>query len=271
MTSGANFVYDTRGPRTSPAIEVQGWIDPPLVGRPHDDPASIGLQALGFSVPDPGAAAEQLGHHGCTVLGSGPSSVGTEWWSLRDRTGVTIDLVADAFLAAGERQMRHLRLTVADLESSVPWYVGVGFDTVAERSIRDAFFLGETRETRAVAEGRRLPDEPYVVLLVEWLKPRSHGRHYDEPNHAACSGPRSELTARGRPTRPCPPGDRCSTGRSCPSRQDVEGMVQLSRHQAVAVHECPGSVLCCTATGTSTEQFCPSTCPWCRVTITAPA
>ena len=184
VTSGANFVYDARGPRRSPAIEVQGWIDPPLVGRPHDDPASIGLQALGFSVPDPRAAAEQLGRHGCTVVGSGPSPVGTEWWSLRDRTGVTIDLVADASLTAGESRMRHLRLTVADLRSSVPWYEGVGFDLVAESSLRDASFLGEAGETRAVTVSLRLPDEPYEVVLVEWLKPRSHGRHYDEPNHA---------------------------------------------------------------------------------------
>ncbi len=184
VTSGANFVYDARGPRTGPAIEVQCWVDPPLVGRPHDDPAAIGLQALGFSVPDPKATAEQLGRLGCTVVGSGPSPSGTEWWSLRDRTGVNVDLVADASLAVGDSRMRHLRLTVADLKSSLSWYQGVGFDVVAESSLRDGSILGDVGETRAVAVSLRLPDEPYEVLLMEWLKPRSYGRHYDEPNHA---------------------------------------------------------------------------------------
>ena len=28
VRSVANFVYDRRGPRVSPAIEVQGWYDP---------------------------------------------------------------------------------------------------------------------------------------------------------------------------------------------------------------------------------------------------
>lgn len=184
VTSGADFLYDARGPRTSPAIDVQGWVDPPLVGRPHDDPSAIGLQALGFSVPQPREAAEQLERYGCTMLGSGPSPIGTEWWSLRDPTGVVFDLVADASLDVGESRMRHLRVTVADLGSSVPWYVGVGFDVVAEHSIRDASFLGLPGEVNAVAVRLRLPDEPYEVVLVEWLKPRSHGRHYGEPNHA---------------------------------------------------------------------------------------
>jgi hypothetical protein len=48
VLSAAAFVYDARGPRTSAAIEVQGWIEPPLVGTPVEDPAAAGIQALGF-------------------------------------------------------------------------------------------------------------------------------------------------------------------------------------------------------------------------------
>jgi catechol 2,3-dioxygenase-like lactoylglutathione lyase family enzyme len=183
-TSGADFVYDARGPRTSPAIEVQGWVDPPLVGRPHDDPTAIGIQALGFSVPAPGAVAEQLNRYGCSIVGSGPSPGDIEWYSLRDGTGVAIDLVADATLAVGESRMRHVRLTVADLGSSLPWYEGMGFDVIDQHFVRDGSFLGVSGEANAVVARLRLPDEPYEALLVEWLKPRSHGRHYSEPNHA---------------------------------------------------------------------------------------
>src|ERR1700728_1217135 len=52
VLGGADFVYDARGPRSSPAIEVQSWIDPKPVGAPPDDPTAVGIQALGFSVPD---------------------------------------------------------------------------------------------------------------------------------------------------------------------------------------------------------------------------
>lgn len=183
VTSGADFVYDARGPRTSPAIEVQGWVDLPLVGRPPDDPSAIGLQGLGFSVPEPRMAAEELRRYGYSIVGSGPSPGGREWWSLRDRTGVAFDLAADAFLDAGESRMRHLRVTVADLKASVPWYEGIGFDIVAESSIRDASFLGVPGEASADVVRLRLPDEPYELLLVQWQEPRSHGHHYDEPNH----------------------------------------------------------------------------------------
>jgi catechol 2,3-dioxygenase-like lactoylglutathione lyase family enzyme len=182
-TSGADFVYDARGPRTSPAIEVQGWVYPPLIGRPHEDSTAVGLQALGFSVAEPKAAAERLRRQGCTLIGSGESAIG-EWWSLGDRTGVAIDLIADASLSVAESRMRHVRLTVADLKLSLPWYQGVGFDIIDEQSIQDGSFLGVFGEASAVVARLCLPDEPYEVLLVEWMKPRSHGRHYSEPNHA---------------------------------------------------------------------------------------
>ena len=34
------------------------------------------------------------------------------------------------------------------------------------------------------AHANGLPDEPYDVLLTEWRRPPSHGRHHREPNHA---------------------------------------------------------------------------------------
>lgn len=51
-TGGADFVYDARGPRCGPAVEVNNWEDPPVIGTPHADPTTVGLHAVGFSVPD---------------------------------------------------------------------------------------------------------------------------------------------------------------------------------------------------------------------------
>lgn len=71
VTSGAAFVYDARGPRTSPAVEVQNWVNPLPVGTPRRDPTAVGLHALGFSVPDPAGTVRRLQILGCSVLGIG--------------------------------------------------------------------------------------------------------------------------------------------------------------------------------------------------------
>jgi catechol 2,3-dioxygenase-like lactoylglutathione lyase family enzyme len=184
ILGSAAFVYDSRGPRISPAIEVQSWIEPPLAGRPMDDPTGVGIQALGFSVPELPSAVDRLVHSGCTVTGSGRSTFGTEWTTIRDATGVTLDLVEDPSVPSGETRLRHLRITCTDLARSVPWYQGLGFDVVATDQLDDASFLGVTEPVEAVTTRLRLPDEGFEAILMQWKQPTSHGRHYAEPNHA---------------------------------------------------------------------------------------
>jgi catechol 2,3-dioxygenase-like lactoylglutathione lyase family enzyme len=184
VLGAAAFLYDARGPRTSPAIEVQSWIEPGLVGTPVDDPTAAGIQALGFTVPDLDAARERLVAQGCSVIASGKSAFGTNWATLRDQTGVTLDFVEDVAVPADETRMRHLRITASDLALSVPWYEGLGFEIVDEVHIDDAAFLGFTEPADADAVRLRLPDEPFEAILIQWHQPRSHGRHVREPNHA---------------------------------------------------------------------------------------
>ena len=184
ILSGAVFLYDARGPRISPAIEAQNWIDPTLVGAPADDPTAAGMHALGFSVGDIHAATARLTARGCSVVGAGAAPFGYRWASLRDVTGVTLDLVEDPLIPAGETRLRHLRITCLDLAASQAWYEGLGFEVVEKAEIEDAAFLGFTAPARAEAVRLRLPDEPFEALLVHWLEPSSHGRHFAEPNHA---------------------------------------------------------------------------------------
>jgi len=183
VEGGADFVFDARGPRTSPAVEVQSWIDPPLTGRPVDDPTAVGIQALGVSVPDLPEVTERLGGLGCAVVGTGRSPFGTEWTTLRDATGVTLDLVADATVPEDETRMRHLRITCTDLERSRRWYEGMGFEVLATESLKDAAFLGRADSVDAEAVRLRLPDEAFEAILVQWRAPASHGRHTRDPNH----------------------------------------------------------------------------------------
>ena len=184
VVSEADFVYDARGPRTSPAIEVQGWVEPSPIGRPYDDPTAVGLQALGFSVPEIAPVCARLEAHGCAVIGSGSSPFGTRWTTLRDRTGVALDVVDDPTIPTGASRMRHLRITVSDLGASVSWYRGLGFEVVGEAVMEDGSFLGWPGRARAELVRLRLPDEPYEAVLCCWDTPRSHGRHYSEPYHA---------------------------------------------------------------------------------------
>ena len=184
VLSAAAFVYDARGPRTSPAIEVQGWVDPPLVGVPVDDPARAGIQALGITVGALDATCGRLVGQACSVMAAGTSPWESRWATVRDTNGVTLDLVEDPAVPADQTRMRHLRLTVTDLAASVPWYENIGFEVVAEARLDDGAFLGVGGKVDAEAVRLRLPDEAFEAMLVQWHTPRSHGRHVSEPNHA---------------------------------------------------------------------------------------
>ena len=183
-TGGAAFLYDIRGPRTSPAIEVQNWVDPVLVGAPRSDPTIVGLHALGFAVPDLAEAVSRLRRLGASVLGSAVSPFGARWTTIRDVTGVAIDLVEDASKPGDVSRLRHVRVTVTDLATSMSWYRGLGFEVVSRTALDDASFLGYSVQIQAAAVRLRLPDEPLELLLIEWRSPRSQGRHYAQPNHA---------------------------------------------------------------------------------------
>jgi catechol 2,3-dioxygenase-like lactoylglutathione lyase family enzyme len=184
VLGGAAFLYDARGPRISPAIEAQNWVDPKRVGTPVDDPTAVGVQALGFAVPDLATAGERLVSRGCKIIGSGRSPFGFAWATLRDVTGVTLDLVEDPSVPVEETRMHHLRITCSDLSASLAWYEGLGFEVVEKAAIDDGAFLGLADPVRAESARLRLPDEPFEAVLVQWHEPRSHGRHYAEPNHA---------------------------------------------------------------------------------------
>jgi catechol 2,3-dioxygenase-like lactoylglutathione lyase family enzyme len=191
VRSVGNFVYDRRGPRTSPAIEVQGWYDPLPVGTPSTDPFAVGIKALGFAVPSVDAAVARLVAMGCTVLADASSPFDARHAALLDPRDVTLDIVEDAALAEGESQLHHLRITVRDLAESIPFYEMLGFEILDQGEIDDASFvgpLGGRDEVDGAVHAEyatlRLPDEPFEVRLVQWHNPPGRGDHYVEPYHA---------------------------------------------------------------------------------------
>jgi catechol 2,3-dioxygenase-like lactoylglutathione lyase family enzyme len=184
VRSVASFVYDRRGPRTSPAIEIQGWYDPTPVGVPSGDATEVGIKALGFAVPSIDDAVSRLTGMGCAVVADTKSPFDDRHVTLLDPRQVTIELVEDAALDAEESRTRHLRATVTDLDESLPFYDMLGFDQVERGSLHDGTFAGIDGEVDADYAVLRLPDEPFQLRLIQWNDPAGHGRHYAEPNHA---------------------------------------------------------------------------------------
>jgi catechol 2,3-dioxygenase-like lactoylglutathione lyase family enzyme len=180
----ASFVYDHRGPRSSPAIEIQSWLEPKLEGAPSLDPFEAGIKALGFAVPDLAAAEQELVGRGCSVVSRGPSPYSPTWLGLRDSRGLPIELVEDSGLAAGVSRMAHLRITATDIDASMPFYEALGFTVTSSGAIEGAGFAGHDGPATGRFVRLQLPDEPFAVLLTQWTDPASHGRHYANPYHA---------------------------------------------------------------------------------------
>jgi catechol 2,3-dioxygenase-like lactoylglutathione lyase family enzyme len=184
VRSVGNFVYDRRGPRTSPAIEVQGWYDPAPVGEPPADGLQLGINALGFAVPSVELALDRLTAMGCTVTSDGSSPTDARCASVRDPRGVTLDIVADPSLGDHESQLHHLRINVARLDESLPFYEMLGFEVIGRDMFRDGSFAAVDGEVDAEVATLRLPDEPFEVRLIQWNTPASHGAHPSDPFHA---------------------------------------------------------------------------------------
>lgn len=184
VRSIGNFVYDRRGPRTSPAVEVQGWYDPTPVGEPPADGLLRGINALGFAVPSVDAALVRLTALGCTVVSDGSAPTDARSATVRDPRNVTLDIVEDDTLAEGESQMHHLRINVASIDESLPFYEMLGFGLLTRESFSDGAFAGVEGDVVAEIAALRLPDEPFEVRLIEWTTPASHGAHPTDPFHS---------------------------------------------------------------------------------------
>jgi catechol 2,3-dioxygenase-like lactoylglutathione lyase family enzyme len=180
MEADTRFAYDARGPRVSPAIEIQQWIDPPLVGEAYPSPNHVGFHAIGIGVGAFDDALARAAKHGATVESRGDGVA-----LLRGADGVAIDIVADPSLGPDESRLRHLRATCSDLDRSIAWYEALGFAVIEREDDLHApsarFGLGA--EGLVAAARLRLPDEPFELLLHQWREPAATGTPYGEANH----------------------------------------------------------------------------------------
>ncbi|MFE4963759.1 VOC family protein [Streptomyces sp. NPDC056660] len=172
------FLYDHRGPRTAPAIEVQEWESPATTGEHPAEPHHIGLSALGYAVPSLEAVhalAEQKGR---------PWSVLDDWpvrgrdrtvGRLLDMDGVPVEIL-ESDSAEGDGALpvfSHLRINCADLDASLAWYARLGF---TPRAVERTVPVGSAGAVFSYASVVTDGDPSFSLELTRWEEPRAFGR-----------------------------------------------------------------------------------------------
>jgi catechol 2,3-dioxygenase-like lactoylglutathione lyase family enzyme len=164
------FLYDHRGARTAPAVEVLEWETPATTGAHPAEPHHIGISALGYAVPSLEHLQERAAQYArpWTELTAWPvRGRATATARLTDLDGVPVELTE----RAGEAPVfSHLRINVTDLDASVAWYERLGFTAkVTARSVEadDAALSYASM----VTEG----DPSFSLELTQWEDPKGVG------------------------------------------------------------------------------------------------
>jgi len=164
------FLYDHRGPRTAPAVEVLEWETPATTGVHPAEPHHIGVSSLGFAVPSLAAVRAKSAARGrpwaeltaWPVRGRSAAAA-----RMTDLDGVPVELTEQAGQAP---VFSHLRINVADLDASIAWYERFGF--TAKATARSAV-TGDAVLSYAsmVTEG----DKSFSLELTQWEDPKGIG------------------------------------------------------------------------------------------------
>jgi catechol 2,3-dioxygenase-like lactoylglutathione lyase family enzyme len=173
--SDAWFLYDHRGGRGGPAVELVEWVDPVTAGSAYADPTHVGMWGLGFEVADPAAVGASLLAAGASPCEERPASTAA---SVTDADGVALELVAGDGPSA---TLRHVRMTCTSIDATARWYEQLGFEVDDERTSPWTRPGGEVVDVceRPVT----LAGPPGLTLrLTQWPAPAS-SRAHGEANH----------------------------------------------------------------------------------------
>jgi catechol 2,3-dioxygenase-like lactoylglutathione lyase family enzyme len=164
------FLYDHRGPRTAPAIEVLEWESPATAGGHPAEPNHIGVSSLGYAVPSIEMARARAEVHGrrWSELAAWPvRGHDVKAARMSDLDGVPVELVPGGGTAP---VFSHLRVNCTDLGTSVAWYERLGFaaEVVARSVPADGAVLSYAS---LVTDG----DPSFSLELTQWEEPRGCG------------------------------------------------------------------------------------------------
>ena len=165
------FLYDHRGPRTAPAVEVLEWETPATTGAHPAEPHHIGISSLGYAVPSLDRLRERAAQHGrsWTELAAWPvHGRATAAARTTDPDGVPIELTERAGQAP---VFSHLRINVTDLDASIAWYERLGF--TAKATARSAQADDAVLSYASlVTDG----DPSFSLELTQWEDPKGTGQ-----------------------------------------------------------------------------------------------
>ena len=165
------FLYDHRGPRTAPAVEVLEWETPATTGAHPAEPHHIGISSLGYAVPSIDLVRAKAARHGrpWTELAAWPVRASAKVAArTTDLDGVPIELIELAGVEAPV--FSHLRINVTDLDASVAWYERLGFTpkaTARSAKTGDAVLSYASM----ITEG----DPSFSLELTQWEDPKPAG------------------------------------------------------------------------------------------------
>jgi catechol 2,3-dioxygenase-like lactoylglutathione lyase family enzyme len=164
------FLYDHRGPRTAPAVEVLEWETPATIGEHPAEPHHIGISSIGFAVP-----SLELVRGRARALGRPWSELAN--WPVRgqaeraarvtDLDGVLVELTE----RDGEAPVfSHLRINVTDLRGSVAWYERLGFTAKSTGRIANTGGAALSYASLVTED-----DPSFALELTQWEDPKGTG------------------------------------------------------------------------------------------------
>ncbi|HEY3844395.1 MAG TPA: VOC family protein [Acidimicrobiales bacterium] len=168
--SEAWFLYDGRGGRRAPAVELVEWLEPKTAGNAYAHPGEVGMQALGFDVPDLDAAIAAVTAQGARVRPGGPDGVDAV---VLDADGVALELRGAAVESS---VLRYARIVCADLERSSEWYARLGFDPLGHEAPLQWHHAGKATTVSELRLALAGPP-PLELRLTGW------GSHPTAPAH----------------------------------------------------------------------------------------
>jgi catechol 2,3-dioxygenase-like lactoylglutathione lyase family enzyme len=118
------FMYDARGARSAPALELVQWHSPTLLARSDLDTNGPAFAVVGYRTSSLSALGIDGDRSRAVVRGRSFDSV-----RLVDPDGVTVEVVEIEPAESDPKVplLSHERLVVSNLEKSVAWYSTIGF------------------------------------------------------------------------------------------------------------------------------------------------
>ncbi|MCW2622298.1 MAG: lactoylglutathione lyase [Frankiales bacterium] len=162
VSSAGWFLYDDRGPRVSPALELVQWYRPATADAAYPSLVHRGLTSVGLRVPTLDGLADAVTATGGHVVGDLPGGL-----LLRDPDGVHVEVSVDPLLPA--TRIASARVGCADLTASLEWYAVLGFRPTDE--IRTQAFELEGRPVSLRTVRVALETAAVELELTQWLDP----------------------------------------------------------------------------------------------------